>query len=185
MERLWTFDRLAITMRRVDFLDPVLAGQPDARERGVRVEIKPAQTQARGSLYASDVVRLDQALCRCDFLESGPGKADRMHWHPEMADGEPGDRTFEAGMPADPRGWLTSFLRSGLPDYLSRSGHDITSYTDDLTEMGTPPTRSGERSMRGSPGRGSLGRTSSTTSGGWRWRSSSSLPCPSGTRASV
>ena len=49
-----------------------------------------------GSVYASDVVTLDQALCRCDFLESGPGKADRMHWHPEMADGEPGDRSFEA-----------------------------------------------------------------------------------------
>ena len=28
MERLWTFDRLAVTMRRVDFLDPALAGQP-------------------------------------------------------------------------------------------------------------------------------------------------------------
>ena len=136
MERVWTFDQLAVTMRRVDFLDPALTGQPDVRERGVRVEIKPAQSQARGSLYASDVVTLDQALCRCDFLESGPGKADRMHWHPEMADGEPGDRTFDAEMPADPRGWLTSFLRSGLPDYLSRGGRDVTSYVDDLTEIG-------------------------------------------------
>ena len=135
MERVWTFDRLAVTLRRVDFLDPAVAGQPDARERGVRVEIRPAQTQTRGSLYASDVVTLDQGLCRCDFLESGPGKADRMHWHPEMADGEPGDRTFEASMPADPRGWLTSFLRSGLPDYLTRSGHDITAYVDDLSEI--------------------------------------------------
>ena len=135
MERVWTFDQLAVTLRRVDFLDPALVGQAHARERGVRVEIKPAQARPRGSVYASDVVTLDQALCRCDFLESGPGKADRMHWHSEMADGEPGDRKFEAGMPADPRGWLTSFLRSGLPDYLSRSGHDITSYTDDLTEV--------------------------------------------------
>jgi len=135
MERVWTFDRLAVTMRRVDFLDPALAGRPEARERGVRVEIKPAHTQAEGSVYASDVVTLEQALCRCDFLESGPGRADRMHWHPEMADGEPGRRTFEDGMPADPRGWLTSFLRSGLPDYLSRSGHDLTSYADDLTAM--------------------------------------------------
>ena len=66
----------------------------------------------------------------------GPGKADRMHWHPEMADGEPGDRSFEAGIPADPRGWLTSFLRSELPAYLRGSGHDITSYTDDLAEIG-------------------------------------------------
>ena len=173
MERLWTFDRLAVTMRRVDFLDPALAGQPDARERGVRVEIRPAQSQARGSVYASDVVALDQALCRCDFLESGPGKADRMHWHPEMAHGEPGDRTFEAGMPADPRGWLTSFLRSGLPDYLSRSGHDLTSYADDLTEIGDTADEIGRALDEGLAGRGSLGRTSSTTSAGWRWRSSS------------
>ena len=136
MERLWTFDRLAVTMRRVDFLDPALAGRPDARERGVRVEIKPVQTQAGGSVYASDVVTLDQALCRCDFLESGAGKADRMHWHPEMARGEPGNRRFEASMPADPRGWLTSFLRGGLADYLRRSGHDISSYVDDLAEIG-------------------------------------------------
>jgi len=136
MESVWTFDRLAVAVRRVDFLDPALTGQPDVRERGVRVEIKPARSRARGSVYASDVVTLDQAMCRCDFLESGPGKADRMHWHSEMADGEPGDRKFEAGMPADPRGWLTSFLRSGLPDYLSRSGHDITSYIDDLAEIG-------------------------------------------------
>ena len=135
MERVWTFDRLAV-MRRVDFLDPAMTGQPDARERGVRVEIKPAQTQARGSVYASDVVTLEQALCRCDFLESGSGKADRMHWHPEMAGGEPGDRTFEADMPADPRGWLTTFLRTGLSDYLSRSGLDVTSYADDLAEIG-------------------------------------------------
>jgi hypothetical protein len=136
MERLWTFDRLAVTMRRVDFFDPALAGQPDARERGVRVEIKPSQTHVWGSVYASDVVTLDRALCRCDFLESGPGKADRMHWHPEMANGEPGNRMFEDGMSADSRGWLTSFLRSRLPDYLNRSGHDITSYTDDFTEIG-------------------------------------------------
>ena len=136
MERVWTFDRLAVAVRRVDFLDPALTGQPDVRERGVRVEIKPARSQARGSVYASDIVTLDQAMCRCDFLESGPGKADRMHWHSEMADGEPGDRKFEAGMPTDPRGWLTSFLRSGLADFLSRSGHDITSYIDDLAEIG-------------------------------------------------
>ena len=39
-------------------------------------------------------------------------------------------------MPGDPRGWLTSFLRSGLRDYLSRGGHDFASYVDDLTEIG-------------------------------------------------
>ncbi len=39
-------------------------------------------------------------------------------------------------MPGDPRGWLTSFLRSGLFDFLGRGGHDFTSYVDDLTEIG-------------------------------------------------
>ena len=105
MERSWTFDRLAVTMRRVDFLDPAVAGQPDARERGVRVEIKPARSRAQGSVYASDVVTLDQALCRCDFLESGPGKADRMHWHPRWSTASRGTgrsrhacrRTHDAG----------------------------------------------------------------------------------------
>ena len=184
MERLWTFGRLAVTMRRVDFLDPVLAGQPHARERGVRVEIKPAQARSRGSVYASDVVTLDQALCRCDFLESGPGKADRMHWHPDMADGEPGDRRSKRE--CRPTHRLVDLLPAQrTPAYLRGSGHDITSYTDDLAEMGDTATRSDERSMRGSPGRGSPGRTLSTTSGGWRWRSSASLPRPRATRASA
>jgi hypothetical protein len=135
MERVWAFDRLAVTLRRVDFLDPALVGQPDVRERGVRVEVKPARTQAHGSVYASDLLTLDQALCRLDFLESGPGKADRMHWHPEMADGEPGGRTFEPAMPADPRNWLTSFLLRGLADYLGRHGHDTSAFTDDLAAI--------------------------------------------------
>jgi hypothetical protein len=83
-------------------------------------------------VYDSDVTTLDPALCRLDFLESAPGKADRMHWHPEMTDGEPGDRTFDVDMPADPHAWLGRFLRSGLRDYLSERGHDVTAYAGDL-----------------------------------------------------
>lgn len=135
MERLWVFDQLAVTMRRVDFLDPALVGEPDVRERGVRVEIKPVRTQACGSLYASDVMTLDRAWCRLDFLESGPGRADRMHWHPEMADGEPGERTFDVGMRADPRGWLTAFLRGGLGEHWVRSGRDVAAHADDLAAI--------------------------------------------------
>ena len=135
MERVWAFDLLAVTMRRVDFLDPALVGRPDVRERGVRVEVKPLRTQVQGSVYASDVLTLDQALCRLDFLESGPHKADRMHWHPEMSGGEPGERTFDAGMPADPRGWLTRFLRRGLRDYLSERGHDVGALGVDLAAI--------------------------------------------------
>jgi hypothetical protein len=132
MERVWVLRRLAVTLFRVDFVDPELVGEPDVRERGVRVEIKPVQARLSGSLYSSDTTTLAPALCRLDFLESAPGKADRMHWHPDMAGGEPGSRTFDVDMPADPRGWLVRFLRTGLRDHLTSSGDDVTAYDADL-----------------------------------------------------
>jgi hypothetical protein len=120
MERVWVFERLAISMLRIDFIDPAVAHEPDARERGVRVEVRPVRTAVEGSVYASWSRTLEPGICRIDFLESAPGAADRMHWHPEMRDGEPGDRTFNTDMPADPVGWLTEFLREGLGDFLAR-----------------------------------------------------------------
>ena len=136
MERVWVFEHLAVAVRRVDFLDPALVGDPDVRERGVRVEVRPAQVRVDGSVYASDSITLAPAWCRLDFLESAPGRADRMHWHPDMADGEPGERTFDVGMPADPQGWLTTFLRSGLRDHLVRTGRDPSPSDADLAAIG-------------------------------------------------
>jgi hypothetical protein len=114
MERVWIFDRLAISMARIDFLDPAVDG-PDARERGVRIEVRPVRATTDGSIYVSTAWDLQPATCRIDFLESAPGAADRMHWHPTMHDGEPGERTFDADMPPDPVAWLTSYLL-GLGD---------------------------------------------------------------------
>jgi hypothetical protein len=128
MERVWVFDHLAISVARVDFLDPAVAEEPDARERGVRIEVRPVTTQAAGSIYASDAAALRPAICRIDFLESAPGAADRMHWHPTMHDGEPGERTFEPAMPPDPVGWLTTFLYD-LGDFLARAGVESSDET--------------------------------------------------------
>jgi hypothetical protein len=127
MERMWIFDNLAISVLRVDFIDPAVAHEPDARERGVRIEVRPVTTSAAGSVYASWTRTVQPGVCRIDLLESAPGAADRMHWHPEMADGEPGQRTFNRAMPSDPVGWLTSFLRDGLGDHLHQAG---LTYTD-------------------------------------------------------
>jgi hypothetical protein len=110
METAWLFDTLAVTVARIDFLDPVLASEPDTRERGVRVEIRPSATTHVGSIYVSPTVTLPPAVCRIDLLESAPGAADRMHWHPVMNAGEPGDRVFDAAIPADPLGWLAEHL---------------------------------------------------------------------------
>ena len=110
MQTCWVFDTLAVTVERTDFLDPAFASEPDTRERGVRVEIRPIETSHAGSIYASDPVTLQPGLCRIDLLESSPGAADRMHWHPAMSEGEPGDRSFDASMPTDPLGWLAQRL---------------------------------------------------------------------------
>ncbi|WP_151081822.1 hypothetical protein [Nocardioides cynanchi] len=115
MESVWVSDQLAVSVARIDFLDPAVADQPDARERGVRIEVRRATSRADGSIYVSPAVDLHPAICRIDLLESAPGAADRMHWHPDMHDGEPGDRTFDADLPADPVGWLTAYLH-GLGD---------------------------------------------------------------------
>jgi hypothetical protein len=121
MERVWVFDRLAVSVARVDFLDPAVAREPDARERGVRIEVRRVSSAATGSIYVSPSWALEPGICRIDFLESAPGAADRMHWHPTMQNGEPGGRTFENDMPSDPVRWLTAFLH-GLGDFLVRAG---------------------------------------------------------------
>ena len=50
MERVWVFDRLAVSVLRIDFIDPAVAHEPDARERGVRTEVRPVTTDASGSV---------------------------------------------------------------------------------------------------------------------------------------
>lgn len=114
MEQTWTFDRLAVTLSRTDFLDPDVHADAeesdDVRERGVRLGIRPVETAYTGSVYSSPSVRLLPAVCRIDLLESAPHAADRMHWHPAMTHGEPGQRTFDVGMVDDPLGWLADHL---------------------------------------------------------------------------
>jgi hypothetical protein len=120
MERVWVFDKLAVAVARVDFVDPEAAHLPDARERGVRIEVRPIDAVATGSVYASPAISLRPALCRIDLLESRPGACDRMHWHPVMAGGEPDDRVFDPALSADPLGWVASRLR----DIASLLPHD-------------------------------------------------------------
>lgn len=134
MERVWVFDRLAVSVLRVDFIDPAVAHEPDARERGVRIEVRPVATDTTGSVYASWTRTVEPGVCRIDLLESAPGAADRMHWHPDMTDGEPGRRTFDTEMPPDPVGWLTTFLRDRLGEHLAN--HGMTGVDDDLAAIG-------------------------------------------------
>jgi hypothetical protein len=142
METAWLFDTLTVTVARIDFLDPALAAAPDTRERGVRIEIRPTESASIGSIYASPQVTLSPAAFRIDLLESSPGAVDRMHWHPTMDGGEPGDRTFDANIAADPLRWLSERLgevtdlleRAGVADVArhERSASDIAGFRDEI-----------------------------------------------------
>ena len=123
METAWIFGTLTVTVARIDFLDPAFASQPDTRERGVRIEIRPSASTHVGDIYTSPTVTLRPAVCRMDLLESAPGAADRMHWHPTMDAGDPGDRVFDPAIPADPLGWLAGRL-ADVPSLLILAGVD-------------------------------------------------------------
>ena len=132
VQRAWLFEKFAITVEVIDFLDPALVDHANARERGVRIEVRPSQSTRRGSVYASDAAFLKPAICRIDLLESRPHAADRMHWHPTMLSGEPGDRTMDAEIGADPVGWLVAHLMS-FDGVLVRAGiEDVHAMTADV-----------------------------------------------------
>ena len=132
VQRAWLFENFAITVEVIDFLDPALVDDADARERGVRIEVRPSQSTPLGSVYASLAALLKPAICRIDLLESRPDAADRMHWHPTMFSGEPGDRTMDAEIGADPSGWLVGQLMS-FDGVLARAGiEDVDAMTADV-----------------------------------------------------
>lgn len=111
---VFCFDSVAVTIEAIYFLDPDQRPDNEGPERGVRIEVRRVDRfPHQGSVYAAQPFVLGTAIWRADFLESvaaGPGSADRMHYHPLMADSEPGSRVFDTAIPADPIGWLSEQL---------------------------------------------------------------------------
>lgn len=144
MDTIWSTDALAVTVTDIDFVDPALSGVADARERGVRLEVRLVDVQPNGSVYASPALRMSPAVCRIDLLESAPGARDRMHWHPVMAAGEPGDRVFDRAIGADPLDWLAARLgdvvgllrRAGVadPERYAADASDVAGCCDEIVE---------------------------------------------------
>jgi hypothetical protein len=149
MDTIWSTEALAVTVTDIDFLDPALAGVADARERGVRLEVRPVDVQLDGTVYVSPALRLSPAVCRIDLLDSAPGAHDRMHWHPVMDAGEPGERVFDPAIGADPLGWLATRL-ADVVGLLRRAGvPDPQSYAADAAEVAACRDEIVERVARG------------------------------------
>lgn len=137
MRVVFCFERLAVQVEDVDFLNPEIADRPDVRERGARIELRPVEAvdAPGGSIYSSQSVIAGLGLCRLDFLESAPYAADRMHWHPAMVAGEPNGRTFDAELSADPVGWLRGRLKDGARFLHDAGVEDTGPYATDIAMM--------------------------------------------------
>lgn len=110
---IFVADRLCVTVEAVDFHNP---NRPqDGRECGARLELRFVEKDTLpGSIYVSRALSLARAICRFDFLESAPGKQDRMHWHPAMEGGEAFKRLYDEDLSRDPLAWLDERLRDGV-----------------------------------------------------------------------
>jgi hypothetical protein len=133
------FDRLAVTIRALYFVDPDPAPGQDGPERGVRVELRLVEPQPwRGTIYASQKIVVDTSLLRVDLLESvarGPGSRDRVHHHPTVDDNEPGERVFDRTLTADPIGWLRDRLSDPLALLTAAGVPDLPGYETSVAEL--------------------------------------------------
>jgi hypothetical protein len=109
------FDKVGVVVGDLYFLDPNPGKNQEGAEQGVRLEVRLlTQGEPPGSIYASRPIGIDAPIWRADLLESveNPGSFDRTHHHPRCIDWEPGERTFDKAMSADP----VSFVAARLAD---------------------------------------------------------------------
>jgi hypothetical protein len=133
------FDRVGVVLSDIYFVDPTPGPGQEGAERGVRLEVRFLEMQEfDGSVYAARPILVGGPIWRADLLESvdgTPGSFDRTHHHPQMRGYEPGGRSFERGLSADPLGWVKDRLRD-LPGLVAQAELPADSVSaDDVAEM--------------------------------------------------
>src|SRR5688500_9502301 len=108
------FERVAVLVGDLYFVNPrPLEGQEGA-ERGVRLELRMLERQPlRGGIYSAQPIGVERPLWRVDLLEavgSSPGSLDRAHPPPAFAGWDPGPRHFDPELSAAPVEWLAAQL---------------------------------------------------------------------------
>lgn len=121
------FERLAVLVGDLYFVNPHPAPGQEGAERGVRLELRLLERQPlRGGIYSAQPIGVDQPVWRVDLLESvasPPGSLDRAHHHPAFDGWEPGERHFVPELSAAPVEWLAGQL-GDLDGVLARAGVD-------------------------------------------------------------
>ena len=118
------FERVAVVLCDLYFVDPNPMKGQEGAERGVRLEVRMLDPgPLRGSIYSAQPIEVAQPIWRVDLLESvdgPPGSFDRTHHHPAFHGWEPGKRVFVAELSARPIEWLGAQL-SDLEAVLERA----------------------------------------------------------------
>ena len=96
MLRMFGFERAAVLVSDLYFIDPnPLPGQ-ESPERGVRLEVRLLDRgELHGSIYSAQPIGVGQPVWRADLLESvdNPGSLNRAHHHPQFSEQwDPGHR---------------------------------------------------------------------------------------------
>lgn len=125
MLQVFGFDRVAVVIGDIYFVDPEPAKGQEGPEHGVRLEVRMLEPgELTGSIYWARPISITEPVWRADLLESvegTPGSLNRAHHHPHMHNWEPGRRVFDRGLSSDPVGWVGSVL-SDLASLLERAG---------------------------------------------------------------
>lgn len=120
------FERTAVVLSDLYFVDPNPGKGQEGPEHGVRLEVRLlAAGELKGSIYSAQPIEVGELIWRADLLESvdgQPGSFDRTHHHPRVKSGwEPGRRVFERELSAFPVEWVGAKL-ADLEGLLAQAG---------------------------------------------------------------
>jgi len=129
------FERTAVVVGDLYFVDPDPEKGQEGPEHGVRLEVRVLQPgELKGSIYSARPIEIGELIWRADLLESvagTPGSFDRTHHHPRSDGWEPGRRVFERELSAFPVEWVIAQL-ADLQAVLTRAG--AGGHPDDETD---------------------------------------------------
>jgi hypothetical protein len=163
------FEQVGVVVGDLYFVDPAPGKGQEGAEHGVRLEVRVLDRGAlKGTIYSAQPIEVGQPVWRVDLLETvagPPGSFNRTHHHPVFRGWDPTSRVYDAGLSADPLGWLAARLAdldavlaaAGLPpevaapgdaESLRQTAPEIVAATGRLLakvrsgELGNPPAPS-------------------------------------------